>query len=623
MFFKSNLRPAMAGAGAENVGKTKNSPFTFDTGSAEANDCRNFGESFGGGAPRSNPTPNKQNNNRNSGKKSFGGFSINFKDPKLWIIVGAAVLAVILAVVIIVVAVVANSGGDIKYQNNAYMAYKDNNGASYVVANGKLVEQAFEGDIELIVSADNSFAYVFDNTDEGVVMYLLNGKKVSPLLAGQPIDEVVAVATLEPGVIYTKTTGSGSHYMIYNEKNGDRQIVKENKDPEDFCISADGETVAFTIEGRNQDERILCIYEGGTYEQTSSKNGTPVAVSGNGDYIYYSQLNKEGVTELYVYDMAKEDPYKVDNSAYFRSILEMNRKGDEIIFTIERDDNDVQDVIPEDETSEGEETEGEESEGEYVSGITSHLYRYKEKKAENRIVDLGNGEVRTAGADPTIAVYEKFADTYFCSESATYFVTSRYERKIISANYSGKFSPDGNYFYYVTSKDKDLYRMDLNSSERASKKIYYDVTDFVVTEKGNLYILSVAEGDSEGELLFYNTSADKPEKVSYEATVISFYDYSDKMYFAEADSTTVKVSKESDASDEAKFGSASLTSVPYFVNANQKACYAVIYDSAAETCKIYYTSNGDKFSIIRNVDNCEAVMNGDEELDLSNYIIEQ
>ena len=630
MFFKSNMRPAMAGAGAANAESKNNSSLAFSVGSSEANDCKNFGESFSGGAQRSNPTPNKKSNKNNKKDKDkafdFSKFSINYKDPKFWIIIGAAALALILVVTVIIVIAVSSAGSDIKYQNNTYVAYKDNNDSYHVIANGKLVEQEFKGEIELIVAKDNSFAYVFDETDEGTVMYVLEGKKITPVNAGEAIAEVVTVSTLKPGIVYIKAYSSGDQYMLFNEKIGARRITSESKTPNDFCISADGETVTYTVLNKNE-ERVLCMYEDGTNTSTSIKNGTPVAISSYGDYIYYTSLDKNGDTQLNVYNISAEKPYTVEKSTNFLSILDMNINGDEIIFTVASSES-IEDIIDEEEapaeepeTEETEETEEEEVE-EQVNGVTSLLYRYKEKKAENRIVTLGKGEITPMAVDPTIAVYSNFADTYVCSDSATYYIQNNYQKKSIHINYGGKISPDEKYFYFI-DKDADLHKQTIG--DNTDVVLASDVIDFEITEKGNLYILTIGGGDVK-ELIFYDGATKKTEITSFEVTALSFYDYADRIYFAEMDTATdgtvIKSAKDSVAGDKAKFGTTELKSLPYFVSSNQKVCYAIIYDSGSEIYRIYYTSNGSNFSEIRGVDNCEAVMDGDVELDLSDYMTE-
>ena len=599
MFLKNAMRPAYAGAGAQNVNKTqKNSAFVFSAGNPEAADFGGF----------SSDNDNNYSAPKKSAKKPgfFDGFSFDLKNKKLWIIAAAALLVLVIAASVLIFAI-AGSSDDILYENNAYLTYVDNDNKYHVIANGKVIEQAFEGEVELICSADNSFAYVFDNTDEGYVMYILKGKTLTKVLDGQPVEEIVATATLEPGIVYKNSSGSSTNYMLYNEKYGDDQIVKESKDPDHFFVSGDGRTVTYTISDKDSDDRVFCIYTDRNSEEISSKNYVPVAISNYGDYIYLRRT-VEGVTSLVVYSEKAEEIYQIDNTDNFYAVLDMNIKGDEIVFCTGKGPEDIKDIFDGD-----------------VFEINSYLYRYKERDPKKAIVDLGKNFAYTADAEADVAVYKTFADTYFFStnympdaaaEHATYYLNKKFERSNISTKYIGKFSPDGDYFYYINN-DEDLYRMDLTKSERPTSKIHSSVLDFAITEKGNVYSLN-----SDGDIRFYKTSTDHADKASYQASFISFYNYSNKLYFSETDSTSIYTCSENADKDIAKLDSIELTAVPYFTNVNQKKCYAIVFDGEKEIYSIYYTSSGNRFDYMKEIDNCTAIIIDGVEIDLTDYIIE-
>ena len=492
------------------------------------------------------------------------------------------------------------------------MVYADSTDTYHVLANGTIVEQAFEGKVEIVVSADNSFAYVFDDTDNGIVMYLLEGKKCSQLLGGQAVEEIVATATLEPAVIYVDSTGEETNYMIYSEAEGEEQIAAESEKPDNFFISGDGKTVAFNVADRDSADKILCIYEDRNVEEVPYENLIPVAVSNYGDYIY-ARITEKGVTKLAVYDPKKEDAYYVDGSNGFHSILEMNIKGDEVIFcTASINVDGVEDIITGD-----------------ALKITSYLYRYK-AKSDKALTELGKNFVTTAKADPTIAIHKTFADTYLTStngldgtqlaENATYYLNSKYEKSSIHENYAGKFSPDGKYFYFI-NKDEKLIRMDLTSSERKTDNVSTKtgIEDFVITEKGNIYFMIG------NYLYFYRASTESSRKVNHQAAFMSYYNCSNEVYFSKTESTSIFVSEDSDDEDIAKLDNKEITAVPYFTNPTSKKCYAVVYDSAKENYSIFYTANGSSFDYLKKVDNCAAIYPsglGSEELDLSEYMPE-
>lgn len=605
MFLKSKMRPAMAGAGTQNATVSRhNSSIAFDAGSDDV-----FGD-LSGYSDRANPTPAANPRRSAPARKRNSRFNINIKSPKVFIPIIAAVVAII-AIIIIIIA--ANSG-DIKFTNNSYLLYKDGNDSYHVVSNGEVIDHVFEGEVTLVEAADRSFAYVYDEIvgENNVKMYILKGKKLTPLLGGEPVGKVICQATLEPGIIYLDA--SGDNYMIYNEKDGEEQIAKRNADPKHFQISGDGKTVAYTIKGRNDaTDRILCIYEGRNSEEIVSASSTPVAVSNYGKYVYLTRPVKEDptVSSLYVCDAKskKYDIYDIEGSYGFEEILEMNVKGDEIIFSAMQS------------------TAKDES-GAPVGGNkerVSLLYRHKANK-DNSLIQLGNGYVTIADFDPNVAIHKNFKDVYLVSRSekvetantkyGTYYLNKKYERSIISSKYTGKFSPDCNYFYYVSSKG-DLVRVDLKSNEHKNEVIDNDVIDFAITKKGNVYTLR-----SNNNLNYFKTSSDNKERVFYDVDKISFYNKSNRLYFINnAEGPAIDVSKESTDYDPAKFGSTELAALPYFTTPDIKKCYAIVWDAEKEAFSVYYTSSGKRFKFLKKAEDCTAVCVDGEWLDLDDYII--
>ena len=506
-------------------------------------------------------------------------------------------------------------GSDVEIEDNAYLLYTDDDGIYRLLVNGESVEHNFRGKPWLVSAADNSFAYVFDETDEGTVMYIVKDGEIEAVNAGEAIAEIVTVSTLKPGIVYVKEYSSGDQYMLYNETSGARRITGESKNPEAFCISADGETVAFTVMNKNE-ECVLSLFKDGTTTTTSIENCTPELLTGKGEYVYYSAENGDGILKLGVYNISTEKAYNVESSDNFREIVAVNVGGDEIIFTADN---------PNYEPFESEELEGDIDIPNIFSdkSVCTYLYRYKEKKAEDRIVKLGEGRFTPMKLDSSVAVHGNFADTYFSSMYNTVHVESNYKLTTVIGNtltYKEKISSDKKYFYYIDS-EADLHKKTLGKS--GDVIIASDVIDFEISEKGNLYILT-AGGLDVKELVFYDNAKNRTEVTSFEVTSFSFYDYADRIYYAEldisADGITVKSAKDSATGDYANFGSFGISSLPYFSHPNQKTCYAVVYDYNAETYQIYYTSDGNKFAPVEGADNCTAVMNGTEELDLGDYI---
>ena len=150
--------------------------------------------------------------------------------------------------------------------------------------------------------------------------------------------------------------------------------------------------------------------------------------------------------------------------------------------------------------------------------------------------------------------------------------------------------------------------MDLKSSTRETVPAYNGtVLDYAVTEKGNIYLL-----DDDKNLVFRKTSTGRPDRPSSFATAMSFYHGSNKVYFSEEESEVIYISEEGSDKDIAKFGSSELTGVPYFSELSGKKCYAVVYDESKETYSVYYTSNGNRFSYIKDVSDCDEITYGVE-----------
>ncbi len=593
MLFKNDLRPATAGAGADGaMRKREFSPITMDS-SASTSDFGSFSE----GATRSHSTAPTSGKGGKKGK-ALGTGAI--------IAIVAAVLAVA-AILSIAVFALVSIKQDITYADNAYMVYSDSSDAYHIVANGEIIDQVFDGDIELTVSADKSFAYVVEDSTDGYKIYLLEGKKISPLLGGLPVERIVAMATLEPGIIYVDSRGESTNYMIYNEDDGEEQIIGEKEKPEDFIISGDGRTVAFTTAGKDINERILNIFQDRNVEEAETKNLVPVAVSNYGDYVYV-QRTVEGVASLAVHDVKDKKTYGISGSKNFRSILEMNVKGNEVIFCTMADS--IADAV-EDEAL-----------------VTSYLYRY-DAKPDEAIVELGKNFVTSATVDPDVAIHKTFKDCYFTStnrlageleENATYYLNRKYERVALSNKYSGKFTDDGKYFYYINDENQ-LIQMDLKSKKRDTTIISKNtIEDFSITSKGNIYFLS-------GEYLYYcKQSTIEKEKVSYTAKYMSFHNRSNKLYFsaatADGTSTQVYVTEESINSDLAKLDGKELGAIPYFTDPTAKRSYAIILNEDTNTYSVFYTSSGSRFDFLKKVENCETIYINGEELDLSDYVIE-
>ena len=578
MFLKREMCPQTAGAPTpESRQAEKLSAMTFSTVGDTASDFGSF-----------DSVPEKKHS---AAPKRSKGPSAFFNKTK--IIIAAAVAVVVLVTVGVIIAACSGifGSGDIKYENNAYMTYVGKDDKHHVVSNGEVINHEFQGEVELIPAADNSFAYVFDNGDEGLYMYILEGKKLTSVL-DTPVEEMLTTATLKPGIIFTESGSTGLKYMFYTPDKGVQEISKETKKPDNFLVSADAKTVVYTIEGEDASDRIPYVYENGIYDKLVSRNCIPVAISSYGDYVYVTSKGNGGVTKLHVIDRVKEEVNTIAEK--FLYVLEMNVKGDEIIFCTGDGPDSFSDIFDGD-----------------IFEVKSYIYRHG-KKSDN-VIELGANFITTAeGATPDVAIHKTFADKYLetdvyesDAEEFTYHLTTKYAIETIHSH-KGQFSPNGKFFYYLNDYG-DLYKLDLKDKARSTSLICESVKVFAVTEKSNVYYL-----DSDNYLAFYKESTKSKPRISSEANQVSFYSCSNKLYFAENESEVIYVTEEGNEKDIAKFGSSELKGVPYFSSQVTKKGYAVVYNESTESYSIYYTSNGNRFKLLKGITDCEELGYGIE-----------
>ncbi len=558
MFSKNDLRPAYAAASKSSSQPTPQkataAPLVFDT--EETGDFHGFNQ---GNSRTDMPRRRPEGAGRRPAPAKKG------PNKKALFLAAAAAIAVVAILVVVLVLVLTARAKDIKYENNTYLVYNDDKGAYHVLVNGDDLDEKFQGEVTLFPSADRSFAYVFDQSSDGVQAYILEGKKLSKVTPGR-VAQILSYASLDPGVIYLR---DGSYY-VWSEKGGDQQFIKQSKNPEKFILSGDASTVLYTADKEKGDavyEYLYVFADGVTTEL--ARNYIPAALSNEGDYIYAYTVNTERDTkELYYIDPDdKENPVKIKTSASFCDDVTpvLNVKGDEILFY----------------TTNG-------------SEFKTLLYRAK----KNKTYTIGSGVLVPAEVDPKVAVPGEFAETYLTqvqltdSKSlSTYFITKKYEGDEI-CKFAGKFSPDGDYFYYVNNDDS-LMQLDLKKDER--RKINHeDIIDFVITAKGNLYTL-----DDSKQLRFYKVSTGKTTPVSYDTTDISLYTYSNHIYFAEEETENVNVwiSEEGSEKEKVKMDKIQITRTPTFTNPTAKKTYAYYYDATAGW-QLYYTGNGKSFDLI-------------------------
>lgn len=566
MLNNNRMRPAFATAGtsAEHHAPRNN---RIDSMTLYANtEADDFGaftsdQTREKGAKRERPTQQK---------KSFGkGFNM------MWVIAIAAVAAVVLLCVL-VGAIILNASGDIENTDNTYLVYIEDNGNYRVAVNGTVLEESFDGETRVIPSLDSSFAYVECNAADGYLIYLLEGKKLTAITTDDSaVTEVLGYAEIKPGILYRE---EGNVY-IYSESMGE-DLIEKNAEADNFLISGDAETVIYTrpLEDSATDDRIY-LYRDGSSSPIGVKNCTPVMISEDGEYIYAYGYTSTLAKKLYCITSEDGEKYPVCDSD-FGGITAMNVAGDEIIY--------------------------------YTSSDTKlNSYIYSAKKDESYEIAKGKGIFYPATVDPDIVRYETFADCYLQSNSIdlnlldeaeatvgyTYYINKKFEAQSI-ASALGQFSPDGQYFYYVNSKNT-LYRVDLTDLDEAPTKVYEDIVEFAVTQKGNVYML-----DNQNFLFFYKTSTNKKTSISKIATDISMHQYANKLYFVTEDETNVYVTEEGSSKELVKMDGVQLTALPEFNTGSSKKTFSYFYDENAGY-SLFYTGNGKSFKLLTS--DCDTI----------------
>lgn len=585
MFLKNSMRPAFASASNNaqmHNRRTNNDAFTFDTAASETDDFGSFNSSA------------SSNNNRagtNKGKSS-GGFK-----PSAIVIAIAAVVAVVLLMVLIV-AIASGSSKDMKYANNTFVAFCDEDGIYRVAANGNVVGE-YENEIELIPADDRSFAYVIENSDDGYRITITDGKDVTEITPS-PVTKVLATAGLTPGVVWLDADNG---IYLYTEKGGEERITRDvdatsaNADENFFFISADASTVVYTKidEDRPAELHHLCVYTDSS-ETKFQKNMYPVAVSDDGSMIYAYAYSKDSVTKtLYVLPFNDEsDRYLLSNN--FLGMVATNAEGNEVVFT---------------------------TIGDTDSLISTYVVSFNLKKMDEvaQPVRIAKGAVYTPIAiNNDVARFSTFEDTYFeaqipeldiiDNQAPVYYVGKDYEVRRIS-KFAGKFDPDGDYFYY-TNSEGTLQRVDLSDADAVSQKIAEDVVDFEITQKGNVYWL-----DDTTRLMYYSNSKEKKTRIADNVEGISMHTYSNTLYFTFTDAVNIYTTEEGSEKEAAKFDSGTVTGLPVFANPEYKKTFAAFYDMDNEEWRLFYTSNGKKF---KHISVCSDIDGFDIPLTISDII---
>lgn len=242
--------------------------------------------------------------------------SIDFKKYMIPAIIAAAVIALIAVCIVLLNTTAAKSGAE-----RDLACLSTDGGTVYVVNKGKVIGKVPESSGYCVYSMDNSCG-VFNTHD--AALYYFNSKSVKKIVSDMEYDmnnfclsaDGSSVAYLKDGSLYV--------YTVSNEKN-----TKIADDVYNYTISPNGSAVLYSCE--NDDRETVCyIYCKGETTKIDGKNTAPVAIADNAKYAYYTKANDSYYDRaLYVY--VKNDSVKL-SSNLSDSIL-FNKDLSEIIYS--------------------------------------------------------------------------------------------------------------------------------------------------------------------------------------------------------------------------------------------------------------------------------------------------
>ena len=582
MFYNNNMRPALATVGAESSAKEgrRSLKDLFVRSEQSADDDFNaFGDTTDkprASAPKAErpqqPPRQQQRPSRPPQKRKPSG-NVQWGP----IIAIAAVVVVAILLVVLLVAIFSAPGKNVKLEDNVYFSFVDADGKYRVVSNGKVLSEAFDGEVNVVPASDRSFAYIFETVNgtegSGYKMHILKGTKIETIAA--TADSIKTFAYYEPGIVYERN----DRFHYYSDE--DHTPITSDASADNFIISGDAAAVVYTVSSsKESDQTVLKYFYDGASVSIEPYNFTPVSLSTDGKYVYgvfnnslcCIQIEDKGETYTQL---------RITNDSHgsFGEITGMNADGNEIIFYTESESK----------------------------GTISYMYSIKDSEP----VQIAAGKFKPVYANSDVACPSTFINGYFegtavhfdeetekdVATVATYFLDKKNGAQKL-ADTTGKFSPDGDYFYFIDD-DRILVRIGLNGKDFASEteQIISDVADFSIIENGDVYIM-FEDSEDVGYIYYWNSSTGKRVTVSYDADLESMQVCANSIFFTETDDegvVTVYVSTEGSAKETASFKSASPVATPIIEMGSGKKGYAYFNDEDGNT-KLFYTSNGKKFS---------------------------
>ena len=500
-------------------------------------------------------------------------------DKKIILAVAIGLLVLLLVAGIVVLAL--SRDRHILREDNAFLVYSDSEGNYHLLSNGYEIEKDFEGEVELVVAEDNSFAYVVDHGEDGDYVYLLKGKKLEAITQSA-VETVLRYAALKPGLIYE----DGDKIRIWNQEVDETTVARISDGADNFMISGDASTVVYTEPNKNDTKKVELRFfrpKDGVDEVLGTKSivFTPVAVSNYGDYVYASFTSND-VRKLCVFntnDLDELSGAPIADSEGFERIVSMNVKGNELLFYTQKTTD---------------------------SGLqaTTKLFRFgKDEQMAEKLLDA---QMAPKNVDPNVVYYDDFSDIYMTAvklgdktSCAIYRMDEYIPEKIASykiadnAIDSSAIDPSGRFLYYI-NEDSKLIQLDLKDENKNVTARIEDVEKFYITQKGNIYFL-----ESDGTLRYREATKKRNNRIAEDVIDISFYYYANTLYFTKDEAVDIFMTKEGSAEENVRMDSTQVTALPAFSETYGKQTYAT-YDDIDDGGKIFFTSNGKKFKLITN-----------------------
>ena len=597
MLFKNNPTPAVAHAGYQES-KSESSPKKIDGISfmgEQEDDFQSYASNPNGGAKKKAHQKSSPKKGAPSKKERVVPRSNKRFMPFVYAII--AIIAVII-VIAIVVAIINAPGSNMEKSDTVYIHYQDAEGNWRIAVDGEELEYKFVNEISLEVADNNNFAYISEKLDSGnLKIYILEDEEL--ISSEREIKEVLKKSPLTPCVIYKAADMNG--IFCFKGENDDNTVTG-NENASDFVIVPDGSAVYFTTPAVAADGTTtiaLQQYKGANLKQIAL-GYIPLKTSAENEYVYVTTPSRRGFA---YFDVSDEDEFTfkqiqdITSYIYEDGITAINVDGDQVILA----------TLAPDQT------------------VSSYFYEIGDDAATS----IGTGVFKSVHYDPEVLFEDSLLDSYFevqnfyvdnentqnpeqgtsqtAPNNVTCFINSKVECVQVAPT-TGKFSPDGKYFYYIDAISKSLKRVSLSSKKfdkHENMPPNGEITDFYITQKSDLYVL-VKESNKDNVLSLYFVDAStspSPELLSVKVDVGSVAIAVNTLYYAESTtdsngtiSTQVYSSTSGSKGDVAEFEDYTPNLAPEISMGSGNLGYAVF--NTGENSKIFYTSGGKSFDFL-------------------------